>query len=739
MKKKYQSLLLLFLLSSAMPLSSLADEESGDGDPPQDPEVVLDPVTVRANPDPPEFPPEVYIPRDFPAPTNGGAESNDQPEKPAPERPDEGCNKTANPVVIKTGTKVRTDIDWTAGYRTPLHVTRSYNAAAHSSVGTRIFGPGWFSNFDAQLAYFIPVGTICTSACVPTGSGGGKERVERITTDGSRYTFIRDGSSWLPTAPGSNATLSFQDNTWVLQYGNRTREVYNSNGLIKSIRNEYGIGADYFYSGTKLSSVVHTNGERLAFEWTGERVTKITIPPENHSISYKYDANGMLSEVQGPGDLSILSYGYQPAQPHRLVSVSYDGTLHARNDYFPDGKVSYSERAGGLERESFTYGTEAGGKSFTEVSNSVGGKSKYTYSPLGRLLSVERNSTVGCPATQSKYEYDAAGLLVASEDFNGVRTCYQFHPDRREELARIEGLPSGTACTMAGGTLSIPGDDPKTSRRLHPDWSLEIGRAAPSVLDTWIYHGMPDPTAGGAVANCVVNDPLFPANTGLPQPSKPIAVLCKAVRQATLNTTGSQGFGVTVHPSALTRVVNFTYDQFGRVRTRVDERGRTTSYDYYHTKTFNGNSGGYPGQLYSITNAKGQSTTFRYDQAGRLISTTDPNGASAIQSYSPRGELLTETLGLDASVRYEYHHRGLLKRKLFADGFYYDYEYDGARRLTRVVSSDGNSTSFELIKDLGAQGYSHVETTKGANGEVTKVESRQLDALGRVRRAVVAE
>jgi hypothetical protein len=94
----------------------------------------------------------------------------------------------------------------------------------------------------------------------------------------------------------------------------------------------------------------------------------------------------------------------------------------------------------------------------------------------------------------------------------------------------LNRIPSGAA---------LPEGARKISYQWHPQLPLKTGIAEPGFITTIVYNGQPDPFNGGATANCAPPDALLPDGS-------PIAIVCKRVKQATLDSDGSQGFSATI-------------------------------------------------------------------------------------------------------------------------------------------------------------------------------------------------
>jgi YD repeat-containing protein len=128
--------------------------------------------------------------------------------------------------------------------------------------------------------------------------------------------------------------------------------------------------------------------------------------------------------VTYPGNTGNRTYEYgTPA--YALVAISVNGVRYGTYSYGGDGRVASSGLVLGIERDSFTYGTNQ-----TTVTNALGAKSTYTYTIDGagrRLLqSISRSGVTNCPDAASSYTYDANGLLTSETDWNGNKTTYSY-------------------------------------------------------------------------------------------------------------------------------------------------------------------------------------------------------------------------------------------------------------------------------------------------------------------------
>ena len=121
------------------------------------------------------------------------------------------------------------------------------------------------------------------------------------------------------------------------------------------------------------------------------------------------------------------------------------------------------------------------------------------------------------------------------------------------------------------------------------------------------------------------------------------------------------------------------------------------------------------GRLTGVTDALGQKSTYRYDDAGNLTGTRSPMGNTVRYSYDKLGRLTrqedaggrTETYAYDQvgnlisskvngkhETRYDYDNKGNLTKETNALGISVKYSYDAINRLTGVTDGNGGRTSY---------------------------------------------
>ncbi len=351
-----------------------------------------------------------------------------------------------------------------------------------------------------------------------------------------------------------------------------------------------------------------------------------------------------------------------------------------------------------------------------------------------KLSTASQPAGSGCAAATASQSFDANGNAITSDDFNGNRVCRAFDLNRDVEVARLEGLPSGTPCAALEQT-QIPAGSRKISSQWHPDWNLRIRVAEPGRITTFVYNGQPDPYAGGALANCAPPSAMLPDG-------KPIAVLCRQVEQATADPDGAAGFSAAVQPNVALRDQRWTYNEYGQVLTYDGPRSDVadiTTYAYYADTAFTGTdpsaAGHTRGDLMRSTNPAGHVTQYTlYNKAGQVLQSKDPNGVVSDYTYDARSRLTSHSVGGQTTL-YAWWPTGLIQRVTAPDGNWTYFEHDAAHRLWRISDNSGNSISYTLDN----MGNRTAETVVDPSGVLRRHVARGIDALGRVEQVTGRE
>jgi YD repeat-containing protein len=558
-----------------------------------------------------------------------------------------------------------------------------------------------------------------------------------VRPDGKTFAFNQAGALWVGDADVSDqliATYSGSTVTsWLYQSQDGSQENYDGSGKLVSIVQRGGLTQTITYDlSNRIQTVTDPNGRTLSFAYdTSGRVNQVTDPTAN-IYEFSYDSYNNLQTVTYP-DLTTSQFTYGENTHSGDGATSWDltgiqdenGKRVDTTHYDANDRVYSVIGAVGANPFSFAYADQPDG-SITYTFQEPLGESNATTTQylfgVPRPL-VQTRSCSGCSTTTTSYEYDAAGYVSATTDFNGVTTCSTYDDASGLQTVRIEGVASNPHCTSPiAGVRSIQTDWNTTLRVPTERRVLNASAALESKTD-WIYN-----TRGQVTAKCDID----PADTS--------GYVCSA----------------TTAPSSSAKVRRWTYTYcdtvgsgcplIGLLKTGNGPRldvSDLTSYAYYATTDLSGcatlgSTCHYLGDVQSITNALGHVTTYvSYDKNGRPTRIKDANSTLTDLTYHARGWLLTRKVrdnasgspsSNDATTTFTYDNVGNATRVTQPDGDYLSYTYDDAHRLTDVADNLGNRIHYTL----DAAGNRTAEQTYDPSSALTRTLSRQYDQLNRL-------
>lgn len=569
-----------------------------------------------------------------------------------------------NPVVLATGNKVESELDFATSGQASLRLERTYN---HLWKGAGLFGKHWISNFDYKLTF----GTTNLDACYPRpGSGtcaiGTSQIIYAWRPDGRTIKFVRNSTDGIfyEDKPAPIATIQRRaDGTFMHVAEDSTVEIYTASGHITSVK-KYNVGWEYTYSGTWPQRVTHTSGRYVQFTWTNGQLTAVRDPAGNQ-YGFSYHANQFgtglhrLAASSQPGSpATTITYHYEDARhPGALTGKSFNGVRYSKFTYSANGLATSSEHMG-AEKHTFAYTPGPNGLSHTHVINPLGKATTYTFRH-GKLEAVTGNPTTYCPGTmRSLVEYDANGYPAMESDFNGNRTYFRYNA-KGQLLERIDG--EGTA----------------DARTVRYEWwgfgKIMTEEVVGVSKTTYHYDALRRPSrttvqnlSGNGTVNQVLETWHHVTGYDVVQPNG-------SRLAGPLRSVSSYGPSTT---SAHARTVN--YDQLGNVTSIQESSGAVTTYS-------NHNGLGQPGK---ITGPNGEVTEYTYDARGRVI------------------RVRTRFNGVAADTHYAYNGLGLQSRVTAPDGQSVAYQYDSAHRV--VVQSERIGTRRYAIKSYDYDAASNV-------------------------------
>ncbi len=613
---------------------------------------------------------------------------------------DLGQNNAGDPVSTGYGNLTEAYVELSIpGRGTPLGYNRTYNSLVALSASTSgPLGYGWTFNGLMSLSQ-------------PGGSGP----VTITQEGGAQVVFNQTGSTYAPAAPRVIATLTQSGGIWTFVRFAQDTYTFSASGQLLTATDRNGYPTTYGYNGSsQLTSITDSEGRKLSIGWTGTHITTVTdanVTP-NRVVTFEYnDGNGNLTDVI---DVNGGHTHFVYNSVHELTNV-FDPNCYAAgsacnsgnglvNTYYSTGQIHTQQDQLG-RTTTFTYAGDpssaAGGT--TTILNPKGNTTLDTYQ-YGLL--TEETQGYGTPAAATwQYFYDPFTTALSSEtDPNGHTTVFGYDSSGNR-LYSVDPLGRTTSATYNSFNEPLTKTD------------------GDGITTTYTY------SAHGDVAS--VSTPLVPSSPQQYQLTKYF-------------------YADSSHPGDLTSMVDpngntwtYSYDANGDRMTVKDLIGNisTTCYNaigwktatyppragsitcvtppqsspYYTTYSYvqiNGQTDEF-GDVQTVTDPLGHTTTYVYDANRNLVSETDGDSNTTTYVYdlaneqtqikradSPQTTVITN-YNLDGTVNYKENGKGY--RTL-------TYGYDSLGRMTSEVDADNNTTTYTL------DGVGNVLTTQLPGG-----------------------
>ena len=544
-----------------------------------------------------------------------------------------------------------------------------------------IFGRGWESLWDIRL----DDGTL--SGPLPARPITAPERDSVEFADGTSMGFDDEGRAVSICADGARCTLAeWSEGGVVLSGGATSVTLELEDGRVVSATSADGRSVDYSYAADRLADVRSGAGS-IAYAYEGDRLSAIsgadprTFEYEENVLRSMIDRDGQrwMFTATGPNVVQVTKpdgadvvYAFDD---RALVSVSstrkglllqrtFDSTGLLREDRFADGVTMTRVAPNEFE--------------VTQVRDlEPQRRSRITFDQLGRVVrSVSsdgdmlvtyvgrstRPATTRIGDNATTFEYDDAGLLVATTDPDGYRVTLD-----RDEFGLVRSLTDGVLETRfeydaAGNPISEQSAGRTTLAQLAADGRVQAltlpnGGTVPVSYDAsgnLTAMGLGDDVGVLAEVESIVGGPW---------------VLDDATDEIVESAEGAE---YRYRSGRLAR-----FDDWGRlIELQVDGRSTTRGYDG-------------SGRLTTLTRADGRTFTLTYTAAGRIASVSDGTITAELDWH---GDLLTGvTTSAGSSYRYTYDASGRLTSSEVGAARW-AYQYDDAGNLSKVGTPSSSLT-----------------------------------------------
>jgi RHS repeat-associated protein len=463
---------------------------------------------------------------------------------------------------------------------------------------------------------------------------------------------------------------------WQLTTPQNDVEQYNAQGQLTSITTRSGFVTTLTYTSGRLTSITDAFGRSLTLTYDTNGNLYTMTDPSSRVYTYGYDTHRRLATVTYP-DTKTRQYLYEnTAYLHALTGIIDERNVRISTyGYDSLGRGNYTEKTG--PDNHYSVSISDGTSTVTvNATDGYGTALTYNFNKVNGALkkTLENNYYLG----DNTWTYDANGDPLTFTNRRGYQTTYVYDSTRHLETSRTEAYGTAQARTIAttwNSTYRLPATITEPS-----------GVSGVNLVTTFTYD-----TAGNLTRKNM--------------------------------TAGTK-----------VREWNYTVNSRGQVLTIDGPRTDVTDVTTIAYYADNDSCVGCRGQVYTVTNAASQVTTFNsYDLDGRPTQITDANGVATTLTYKTRGWLASRTTGGE-TTSYDYDAAGNLTLVTMPDGSWISYEYDVAGGLVGVGDSLGNSIDYEL----DVMGNRVEERSYDLSNTLAKMSQKVYDGAQRLARDVGA-
>lgn len=591
------------------------------------------------------------------------------------------------------------------------------------------------------------------------------DHFEAVTTDGIKYTFFdHEKVKKIEYPNGVVLTFTYNTNT-------------PANARLTQVTNNLGRSISFGYSGTLnyLSSVTFGSGVNLTYSidavTTGNlysatlsngQVFNYTYDTKNRMTSYGLQGNSTHSVIYSdedrvlqmfnPGYTTTYSYGpsatavYGPktistyfnsdGNPTSInvngdqTSMGYDGLGRETYRMTPEGDVittSYdlfnrviSKTTNGLT-ESFSYSAAPGSGGFNKWTSRTDPKGLTWTRTVDSAGNITSEISPGVPGgTPIKtWTYGSFGLPATFTDETGIVTLYSYSGDQLNSVVVDAGV--GRLNLTTSHTYNSHGDRISTTnpRGYTRTMTYDGRRRLTGTIESLPFAFQTLMTldeAGNVLTTSKQASPGWQTTAMTYNASNMLTGVTDSLNNSTTYTLDGS-FRVIQITDAELRTRKFTYVGDDHLSTIIDANNVVEESRAY--------AGG--GKIASITDARGNATSFGYDGNNRLNLMTFPGGSFEQWTFDANGNIVNyrDRAGNNTSYTYDNANRVLTKSP--AGQATVSFTYDLAGRLltasTPVVS--GNPSTGVYSRSYDTAGRLVTETNPQS-----QVMTYQLDANG---------
>lgn len=570
--------------------------------------------------------------------------------------------------------------------------TQPYISAHQINFGT---GNKYLSATDAKLTG--PGGSLSFSRTYNSqsdttgalGYGWSTTFTERLTIEttvinlvqesGRYIAFKNDGSGNWINETGKKRVITANASGYQLKEANGTIRQFNSSGNLLSITDRNNNSRTYTYVSNVLTSISDNFGHSLNFTYTSGKLTGVSSSLGTWTYAYQ---NDNLIQVTKPDNATIQYIYDDPNGAHNLTGViDESGTRVLTVTYDNQDRVTSSAKADNADKVTITYPSYI----VREVTNSLGVKTTYNLEIMKGVAMVGTMTGPGCTScggnADTKYVYNSRSQITESTDAKGMKTTYTYDASgNTTSVTKAFGTPLATTTTTTY--------DPATNK-VATVTKKSVANPGQSTVTTMTYD-----THGNLLSQ------------------------------------QQQGFSES---NPITSTTQYTYTSYGQIATIDGPRSDVSdmvTFTYYPNEAGQGNN---RGNLHTVTNSLGHTTTFSdYNAFGQAETITDANGIVSTRVYDTNG-LLTSTTTSGLTTSYVYNSAGQLQTATLPGANVITYSYTTSGQIEKITDSLGNSITYTYDSEDRRTG----EEIRDPQNALTRFTGYGYDNYGRINKVTL--
>jgi RHS repeat-associated protein len=560
-------------------------------------------------------------------------------------------------------------------------------------------------------------------------------------TSGSSISFERDGQNRITRIvdpEGADLVYAYDAAGDLTSFTDRTDAIttytYSGNHYLEEIQDPLGrtpIRNEYGPDG-RLTKHVDAFGHEILYDHQLAANREIVTNRLGASRQLDYDARGNVThEVDESGVETTRTFDgndqllTETDELGNTTTHVYDANRNLTSTTDPLGNVTrftYDSKGNALTttdpRGGVTTNLYDAKSNLTRTTDATGAVTNFTYNTKGELL-----TELDALGNTTAYQYDSRGRMTRETNALAQVTTstYNSNGDRLTET-RTRTLGDGTTATEITRFTYDSANRPITTTA--PDGSVTrteydaLGNVEATVdalgrRTEFTYDEL------GRQTRTDHPDGTFDL-TGYDAENRRISSTDRASRETTYEYDPAGRLRKTFLPDDGTPIVlEQVYDEVGRLHQSIDARGNATTFGYDDS-----------GRRTTITDALNQITFAAYDPDGNQVALTDPRGNTTAFVYDA-GNRLTRTVAPDATFRTTgYDALGRRISETDESGKVTQFGYDALGRLATVTDALNQVTTYAY--DEAGNRISQTD----ANGHVTRFE---FDSVGRQTKRILPD